>query len=264
MSLWLVRNVPSWLLLIGLIVLIAGGSVLIQFLVRRRFPRLREDAHNDVTRFAFGVVAFVYAFFIGFVVSAMWGQINNADSRARTEGSAGVQLARDITVFDKADSDRIRQRLLDYEHAALTEWSIAASGHDYPEADAALQRLFAAYMEAQPTTDVQRTVLSHSLTTFDTMSQARTERVLQASTDVGPPWSLWAVILLTSALVLGCAIIYGVEEPFMSYPMVLTVGALVAANLFLVLQLSHPYLGEIGTSPEPLREVVRVLEPAQA
>jgi hypothetical protein len=24
-------------------------------------------------------------------------------------------------------------------------------------------------------------------------------------------------------------------------------------------QLSHPYIGEIGTSPEPLREVIRVL-----
>jgi hypothetical protein len=263
-SWWLVSNVPSWLLLIGSIVLIAGGSVLIQFLVRRRFPRLRQDAHNDVTKFVFGVVAFVYAFFVGFVVSAMWGQINSADGKVRTEGSAGVQLARDITVFDKADSDRIRQRLLDYERAAMTEWPIAASGHDYPEADAALQRLFVAYVEAKPSTDVQRTVLSHSLTTFDTMSQARTERVVQASTDVGPPWSLWAVIFLTSALVLGCVIIYGVEEASMSYPMVLTVGAMVAANLFLVLQLSHPFLGDIGTSPEPLREVVRVLEQAPA
>jgi hypothetical protein len=41
--------------------------------------------------------------------------------------------------------------------------------------------------------------------------------------------------------------------------MVATVSALVAANLFLVVQLSHPYIGEIGTSPEPLREVIRVL-----
>jgi hypothetical protein len=67
------------------------------------------------------------------------------------------------------------------------------------------------------------------------------------------------VIFLTSGLVLGCVIIYGVEKPGIHYPMVATVGALVAANLFLVLQLSHPYIGEIGTSPEPLREVIRVL-----
>src|SRR5690242_3836957 len=33
-------------------------------------PHLRGEEHNDVTRFAFGVVGFVFAFFIGFVVSA--------------------------------------------------------------------------------------------------------------------------------------------------------------------------------------------------
>jgi hypothetical protein len=33
----------------------------------------------------------------------------------------------------------------------------------------------------------------------------------------------------------------------------------VAANFFLVLQLAHPYVGEMATSPEPLREAVHVL-----
>jgi len=255
---------PSWLLLLGLIVLVAGGAVLIQLYVRRRFPRLKEDAHNDVTRFAFGVVGFVFAFFVGFVVSAMWAQINNADGRARTEGSAGVQLARDLTVFDKADSNRIRESLLVYERAAVAEWPVAASGRSFPEADNALARLYTAYEQVQPRTDIQTKFLATSLGNLDKMSQARTERVLQARTDVGPPWSLWAVIFLTSGLLLGCAIIYGVETSAMHYTMVATLGVLVAAELFLVLELSHPYIGEIATSPEPLRQIVRVLSPDPA
>lgn len=261
MSRWLVSNVPAWLLLPGLIVLFAGTAVLVQMYVRRRFPQLKGDEHNDVTRFAFGVVGFVFAFFIGFVVSAMWGQINDADANTRAEGAAGVQLARDLTVFDRADSDRIRQSLLEYERAAEAEWPIAASGHSFPEADHALQRLYTAYGEVQPRTDAQKTLLATSFTNLDKVSQARTERVLTARTDIGPTWSLWAVIFLTSGLVLGCSIIYGVEKPSMHYPMIATVGVLVAANVFLVLELSHPFLGEVGTSPEPLREVIRVLAP---
>jgi cytochrome bd-type quinol oxidase subunit 2 len=99
-SQWLVSHLPSWLLLMGLVVLITAAALLLQVFVRRRFPNLRGDEHNDVTKFAFGVVGFVFAFFIGFVVSAMWGQINDADGRARTEGAAGVELARSYTVFD--------------------------------------------------------------------------------------------------------------------------------------------------------------------
>jgi hypothetical protein len=33
----------------------------------------------------------------------------------------------------------------------------------------------------------------------------------------------------------------------------------VAANLFLILELAHPYIGEIATSPQPLRDVITVL-----
>jgi hypothetical protein len=259
MSLWMVNHIPPLFLLLVLVIVIAGGAVLLQRFTRRRFPRLTGDSHNDVTKFAYGVIGFVYAFFIGFVVSAMWGQIGNADGKARIEGAASVQLAKDMAVFDQADRDRLRQSLIEFENTAVTEWPLAASGQSYPQADSALQRLYTAYTQVQPKNEIQRTFLATSFSNLDKISQARTERVLQARTDIGPPWSLWAVIFLTSALVLGCAIIYGVENPAMHYPMVATVGVLVAANLFLVLELSHPYVGEMATSPEPLRQAVQVL-----
>jgi hypothetical protein len=49
------------------------------------------------------------------------------------------------------------------------------------------------------------------------------------------------------------------KNPARHYAMIAIVGVLIASNLFLVLQLSHPYVGEIATSPEPLREVIRIL-----
>jgi hypothetical protein len=60
-------------------------------------------------------------------------------------------------------------------------------------------------------------------------------------------------------MVLGTVIIYGVEKPAMHYPMVAIVGTVVATNLFLILELAHPFVGTISTSAAPLQEVVRVL-----
>jgi hypothetical protein len=57
-------------------------------------------------------------------------------------------------------------------------------------------------------------------------------------------------------------IIYGVEKPVMHYPMVAIVGVIVATNLFLILELAHPYIGEVSTSSDPLQEAVWVLSPA--
>ena len=261
MSAWLVGHVPSWLLLIGVITVVTGLSVLVQVFVRRRFSGLGGEEHNDVLRFAAGVIGLVFAFFIGFVVSALWGQINAADGRARTEGASGVQLVSRLHVFDEPDSTRTRNALLQYEQAAVTEWGVAADGGTYPPADQALNGLRSAYEQVQPRTDLQKTMLTSSLADLDNLSQARTQRVLQARTDTGPPWSLWAVILLTAALLLGCAIIYGVEKPATHFTMVTILGVLVGTILFLVLMLSHPFIGEIATSPEPLRDVIRALSP---
>jgi hypothetical protein len=259
LSRWIVTNVPGWLLLVGLIVLIAGGAVLAQGFLRRRYPGLTAGAHNDATRFTFGVVGMVYAFFVGFMASALWSQINSEDEQARAEGAAGIQLARDSSVFDQADGDRIRQALRDFEGAALAEWPLAANSSAYPEADKALQRLYIAYEQVQPHTETQKTFLSRSFANLDKLSQARTARVIQAKTDSGPPWTVWAVILIASGLVVGCAIIYGVEESRTDYAVVATIGVLVAANLFLISELAHAYAGEIATSPQPLRDVLAVL-----
>jgi hypothetical protein len=260
MSSWIVTTIPSWLLLPGLAIVVSGSAVLIKILVRHRFPGLKGDAHNDVTRFAYGVIAFVYAFFVGFLVNGLWSQVNSADAKAATEGSTAMQLAKGLTAFDEDDSDRIRQSLLDYERAAVIEWDLVARGETYPEADDAQQRLYRAYQEVQPRNDGESRFLGMALGNLDKTSALRTERVIEAATDTGPPWSLWAVVFVTSGMVLGCAIIYGGEKAGMQYAMTATVGALVATNLFLILELSHPYLGDIGTSPQPLLEVIRFME----
>jgi hypothetical protein len=41
--------------------------------------------------------------------------------------------------------------------------------------------------------------------------------------------------------------------------MVAIVGVIIASNLFLILELAHPFIGEISTSPDPLQEAVWVL-----
>jgi hypothetical protein len=188
----------------------------------------------------------------------MWDQIHTADDNARTEGAAAVEMGRALAGFEPADSDRIRRALLKYEQAAVTEWN-QYDGARMPAADAALAELSAAYGKANVTTDRQKALLNTSYADLDTISQARTVRLLTARDDSGLTWPLWAVIFFTSAMVLGTAIVYGVEHPAMHYPMVAIVGLIVGANLFLILELSHPYVGAISTASDPLQEAITIL-----
>ena len=49
-------HIPSGLLLVLLVVVVAGGAALLQMYLRRRFPVLTRDEHNDVTKFTYGFI----------------------------------------------------------------------------------------------------------------------------------------------------------------------------------------------------------------
>jgi hypothetical protein len=193
-SRWLENNVPSWLVLTGLVVVITGSAIAVQMYVRHRFPELAEGEHNDVAKTTFSVIGPVYGFFIGFIVASLWGQLNAADLVARTEGAYAVQMARDLNMFDKADSERIRQSLLEYARSAVAEWPEAANGRTMPAAENALTQLYTTYENIEPRDDKQRIFLTSSLDSLKQMSLARTQRLLTARTNTGPPLSLWGVI----------------------------------------------------------------------
>jgi hypothetical protein len=123
------------LLLTVLVVSIAAGTAAALGYVRHRFPGLTAGKHNEVAKTGFSVVGPVYGFLTGFIIVVLWGQVNAADHVVRTEASSAVQLVRGLDVFDKADSDRIRQSLLEYERAAVAEWPEAARGRTTPEAE---------------------------------------------------------------------------------------------------------------------------------
>ena len=202
---------------------------------------------------------------MGFVVTGLWDQNSALGVQARIEGAAGVELARNISAFEPADIDRIRPSLLSYVHAAEAEWPLADTGHSLPETDNALRALFQTYRDAG--SHVKRADLIPMDKTFDNLDQlgrARTDRILEGEAGDGPSWSLWAVIFLTSGLVIGCTIIYGVESRVMHYAVVIVVGAVVAANLFLAVVLTYHYLadkcqGDVTATPPALQLIVDVL-----
>ena len=260
MSRWIATNVPSWLLFAILVVGVASVAVAALTFARHRFPRLADGAHNDIAKSGFGVVGPVWGFLIAFIVGALWGQVGDADSVVRAEGAAAIQIARELEAFGDADAERIKAHLLTYEQAALDEWPQAIDGHALPEVEEALDDLRTTLDGIQPADDRQRSAVGSALDSVKQIGSSRTERIVMARINVGPPRSLWAVIFLTSALVLGFAVIIGEKQVRMHYAVVAAVGVLVGALLFLVMELAFPFHGEMGTTAEPLRAAIEVLQ----
>ncbi|OBA99256.1 hypothetical protein A5662_15465 [Mycobacteriaceae bacterium 1482268.1] len=259
MSRWLVTHIPSWWLLIALVVGIVGVAIGVQTLLRRRFPKVTEGKQNDVLVFGFAVVGVVYAIIMGFLISVLWGEVTHASNLAQTEGSYAIQMARYTEAFDEPVRSRLREDLLEYQRALLVEFDEVSRGGKLFTAEGALERLRATYAEIQPRDDIQRAALAGSLDSLKETTLDRTQRVLIAEEDVGPPPAIWTVIILTSTLVLAFAIFFGEAQARMHTLIVATIGVLVAGNIFLVMELAYPYLG-FGTSASSLHAIDDILQ----
>ncbi len=260
MNRWIVVNVPPWLTLTVLVVVITGGTALVQAYVRRHFPSLRNGKHNDIAGFLLAVVGVVYAFIISFIAFSLWEQVETESHATQNEASMVLQLAKDAAVFDDTASSRIRQSALTYARSVVAEWPTAATGHTTAEADRALEGLHTTYEELEPGNDTQRAFIDKSQDGLRELSILRTERVLGALRETGPTSSLWAVILLASALTLGFSVIFGLEDTRLHYGMVGAMSVLVAANLFLILDLAYPFLGELAASPKSMQTVIQAIQ----
>jgi hypothetical protein len=259
MTRWIMINWPSWLLLATLLVCVTGGTLALHVYVRRRFPHLQQGKHNDIAGFLLAIVGVVYAFIIGFTTLALWDEDSKASDATRAEVAGVVQLAHAAEAFGSPAKDRIRQAVLSYGRAMVAEWPSASVGRSAPEGRRALTRLYAVYGGLEAHGATEQAFLENSLETVRELTTLRAERVTEARTDTGPLPSVWLLILLASVLTLGFSVLFGLEDARLHYKMVGAVSLLVAANLFLVMDVSYPYLGELATPPELLQDVISEL-----
>jgi hypothetical protein len=142
------------------------------------------------------------ALHVSFLISALLDQASARDSEARAEATASIQLARDSFALPDAKGDQLRRSLLSYEQSAIAEWPLASQGQSLPQAEKALANLHQTFL------DVGRRITGQALfplpeiePNLDSLSQARSLRILEGAINSGLTESLWTILLLTSALV---------------------------------------------------------------
>lgn len=107
----------------------------------------------------------------------------------RTEGASAVQMARNLNVLEKADSDRIGRACWSTNVQRWPRGPEPRAVAPRPRRENALARLYTVYESIQPRDDGQRAFLASSLASLQQLGLSRTERLVMARTNAGPPWS---------------------------------------------------------------------------
>ena len=229
-----------------------GGALLGLWLRGVLPPHHINDESRDVVRISIGLVVTMTALILGLVVSS-------AKSTFDAEDLAVKQSATDLLAMDQAlklyGSETaairrsVRQSVADQIADIWPELGASAPPLDHDRVDSSPEEIFAQILALKPATDAQRWLQSQAQQLGSELQQNRWLMIERQGSTAGKPF----ILVLTSWLVL-IFVSFGLFAPrhATGIATLIVCSASVAAAIFLILEMEHPYQGLIKVSPEPL------------
>ncbi|HKV55822.1 MAG TPA: DUF4239 domain-containing protein [Candidatus Binataceae bacterium] len=228
-----------------------GASVGGLYLVRRlvSLDRLREN--HEIGGLTFGVVGAFYGLLLAFVIVAAWERFDNAGQQTHQEAVALESLYKIGTAFSEPTRKQVMQTTWNYTTRVLqVEWP-EMSRNDYHPQVVGAHLMWKAVLSCQPSNNREQVLLDKALEELDQISGARSLRIAYYRESL--PSVMWLVIYLGCAITVGFSYFFGHRAFSSQAVMCATLAILLGISILAVIELSHPYQGNVTVSDEPFR-----------
>jgi hypothetical protein len=254
-ELWLVRDMPAWL--VGA-VLIAGLPCLtlaLDVLIHRTMPHRRLDRHNAVTGVIVSVVGVAYAIVIGLCVVSLWEGYSAAEDTVRAEAVNLTALIPTSAVFDAQTQQQISDDVARYESDLVTDWNARHAQGTGRRRTSDLSRLTTAVGALRPATEAQRSFVRQAIDGIGRAEQYHHDSDAEAD-DQRMSDVMWLGVLVSTASILGMCLFFGLDDGVLRRILLTLSSAVIATNLFLIIEMNYPYYGSLSVTPVAYEHVV--------
>jgi len=242
------------LLLTLLVAVCTFGGALIGIWLRAVLPAHHvNDESRDVVRISIGLIVTMTGLILGLVVSSAKSTFDTADLSVQQSATDMLTLDRALKLYGSETLEirlSIRDTLNERLVATWPEVESAGRPADDARVDVSLEQVLVEILALRPATDSQRWLQSQALDLITDQEQKLWLRMERQDSTAGRPFSIvltaWLVVIFIS---------FGLFAPRHATGIgtLLVCSASVAAAMFLILELEHPYQGMIKVSPEPLQ-----------
>jgi hypothetical protein len=237
-------------LLVGPVVFVClFGATLVGMALSRRLPGHHLDPDSkDVIKLATAVVGTLAALALALLIASAKTTYENANAELRTSMARLVLLDRVMARYG-SDTNAARGRLRTLVETRLSQaWGADATNAGGEKAS--IEPVQAELRALSPDTNAQRLLQSRALEVSGDIAEAHwlhTETVGE-----GLPWAFLAVLVFWLGLLF---VTFGLLAPTNATVIVLLFACAlsVAAAVFLIVDMAHPYIGIIHVSDAPLR-----------
>ena len=241
-------------------VVLAVGALL---LVRRRAPDGGWFTSGDRAAGMFGVLASGFAILLGFVVFLAFESFDQSRSGAETEAVTVAQQFETAQFLPVAVRGPLSGELICYGRSVVhQEWPAMEQGGTGLINPWGLA-LFQTLQKADPQTPVEQAAFSKWFDQTSDRESARSDRIHGASGVL--PRAVWIALFFMAAVILVFLMFFADsgEKRVVQGVQVGAVVAVIAASLFVIRYLSHPYqAGGGGLQPTAMQRTLATIEAA--
>jgi hypothetical protein len=211
---------------------------------------------KDPTSSLFRVVGLLVSLMLSLAFSKVIADLRTIRNAVEREAVAISDIFEALKLFDIERTREIRTILVDYAQAVIDDdWPALADDRLGQRAGALRRQLAKGVMNLKPATPTQEKLLSNILADIDALSDYRFIRLDSALAQ--PPVYVY-VIIFGFLVTMACFGAYRPQPPLVVLVSLYTV--FVGLVLFLVLQLSDPFRGDIGVAPTSFEYLVETLQ----
>jgi hypothetical protein len=255
MEKYLVDNVPTPLLGIGIVLVFVGLALGGLVIVRHWLDRETVGPQTDVAGFLIAVVGVLYAVVLAFVVVIQWQQYADASRDATSEATAIGNLYR-VAVALGPHGAPLRLAVSNYAHQlAYVEWPyVAKHREEDPRIDIARNAMWKAVNQLNSASAPEAGYFPRALDDVSSVSIGRHTRVGDSASKL--PVALWIVLLAGGALTIGFCYFFSLKSFRAQAAMVSMLAILIGLCVFVILALDLPLSGDVAVQPTALQEEI--------
>ncbi len=243
-------QIPTFVLFIMIIVVSITFTLAGLFIVRRCVPKEILKSHNDIAGFVFATLGVTYAVILAFVVISIWEDMSHATERAQLESDAAIAFYYNVRLIDQATiSGPIIDQLKTYVDGVIErEYPAMHLFRQDMQTREEFDRLWSTIMPFNPSDNKEIVIYDHLLTSLTQIAEFRAMRFHDMNDHV--PAVLWLTIVFGGIITIGFTWIFGSEDVRVHTIISCSLSLLIGLVVFVIINLDHPYTGEVSIEPE--------------
>ncbi len=250
---WLLRNFPTTVLALIVLVGLPAAAAFGCIAFRRRALHLIQATENDVAGVIVSILAGIYGIVVAFVIVVLWEDLRNAQEIASTEANAVAQMVQDSQVFPSPNRLAVSEAVREYVHAIVDdEWPAMRDHRESARAEAAVSRLYDSLRAYDPNTNAESSFYQDASANLDQVDTSRRERIRLSRR--GLPGVLQVLIVGGAWLIIAFTYFFGIEKQSVHVLMSGGIALLLGFTLLLAVLLQSPFSGDIAVSSKVFRE----------